>query len=144
MISFSRFCPECKLKVFEAYDLLLDSNENKTNSSKFYDGLKLCANAKHIHIQSDGNFFEQLILHAQFELENHQRERHAKTMEIAQEEIVICIGIYLYERFEKISKIIKSEEQIWKCLFYIIVDCLRLSKILNRSTIEIKSSSFRF
>lgn len=126
-----RFCSECKLKVFEAYDLLLESNNNNTNDksdpSKFYDGLRLCTNAKHIHIQSDENFVGNLMSRAQFELEDHQRERHAKTIETAQEEIVICIGIYLYERFEKISKLIKSEEQIWNFVFYIIVDCLRLN-----------------
>ena len=40
--------------MFEAYDLLLDpNNHDKSETSKYFDGLKLCTNAKHIHIQSD-------------------------------------------------------------------------------------------
>jgi hypothetical protein len=71
-----------------------------------------------------------LISRAEFDLEDSRRERHAKTLDIAQEEILICIGIYLYERLEKISRTIKSEEQTWQLLFYITINCLRLSKMM--------------
>jgi hypothetical protein len=62
-------------------------------------------------------------------MHDSRRERHAKTLDIAQEEILTCIGIYLFERFDKIYRTMRSEEQTWQLLFYISIDCLRLSKI---------------
>jgi hypothetical protein len=53
------------------------------------------------------------------------RERHAKTIEIAQEEVLTCIGIYLYERFHRIYQNMKSEEQTWQLLFYIGIKHLK-------------------
>jgi hypothetical protein len=61
-------------------------------------------------------------------MHDSRRERHAKTLDIAQEEILTCIGIYLFERFDKIYRTMRSEEQTWQLLFYIGIDCLRLSK----------------
>lgn len=127
---YSRFCSECKLKVLEAYDFLLDRKtcDKKGFSSSLYEGLRLCSNDKHIHIQSDREFLTNLISRAESELEDNRRERHAKTLDIAQEEVLTCIAIYLYERFEKIYRIIRSEEQTWQLVFYILIDCLKLSK----------------
>jgi hypothetical protein len=126
-----RFCTECKLKVLEAYDLLLDNHDHRDRKGfcpGLYEGLRSCSNDKHIHIQSDKEFLGNLISRAESEIEDNRRERHAKTLDVAQEEILTCIGIYLYERFEKIYRTIRSEEQTWQLLFYIIVDCLRLSE----------------
>lgn len=94
----------------------------------FHSGLRSCSNDKHIHIQSDKDFIGNLISRAELDIEDSRRERHAKTLDIAQEEILICLGTYLYERLEKIFRMIKSEEQTWQLLFYIIINCLRLSK----------------
>lgn len=69
-----------------------------------------------------------LIARAEPDIYDSRRERHAKTLDIAQEEILTCIGIYLFERFDKIFRAIRSEEQTWQLLFYIAIDCLRLSK----------------
>ena len=91
-------------------------------------GLRPCSNDKHIHIQAEKDLIGSLISRAEFEMEDTRRERHAKTLNIAQEEILTCLGIYLYERFEKIDRTIQSEQQTWQLLFYIIIDCLRLSK----------------
>ncbi len=93
-----------------------------------YSGLRSCSDDKHIHIQADREFIGGLISRAELEIEDSRRERHAKTLDIAQEEILTCIGIYLYERLDKIYRIIKSEEQTWQLVFYIMIDCLRLSK----------------
>jgi hypothetical protein len=133
--------------VLEAYDLLLDNHDHKHRNGKgfcpaLYEGklrnnlslfiliilgLRSCSNDKHIHIQADKEFLGSLISRAELEIEDNRRERHAKTLDIAQEEILTCIGIYLYERFDKIYRTIKSEEQTWQLLFYITIDCLRLS-----------------
>jgi hypothetical protein len=95
-------------------------------------GLRACTNDKHIHIDCNKELISNLISRAELEIHDGRRERHAKTLDIAQEEILTCIGIYLFERFDKIYRTVRSEEQIWQLLFYIGIDCLRLSKILNK------------
>jgi hypothetical protein len=47
-----------------------------------------------------------------------RRERHAKTIDIAQDEVLTCIGIYLFEKFHKVYQLIKQEEQTWQLLLY--------------------------
>lgn len=73
-----------------------------------------------------------LISRAEPEIQGSRRERHAKSLDIAQEEILTCLGIYLFERFDKIYRIMKSEEQAWQYLYYITVDCFRMSKKKER------------
>lgn len=54
-----------------------------------------------------------------------RRERHAKTLDIAQEEVLTCLGSYLYVRFNRLLQKIKLEEQTWQQLSYIGICCLR-------------------
>lgn len=56
-----------------------------------------------------------------------RRERHAKTIDIAQEEVLTCLGIHLYERLHRIWQKLRAEEQTWQMLFYLGVDALRKS-----------------
>ena len=48
-------------------------------------------------------------------------------MEIAQEEILTCLGIHLYERLYKIHQKLKAEEQSLQILLYICIDALKQS-----------------
>ncbi|UJR15999.1 hypothetical protein I4U23_002917 [Adineta vaga] len=127
-----KFCSECKVKVFEAFELLIH-NCSHTNSQRngfcpnLYAGLRSCTNDKHIHIDSNKDLIGSLIARAEPDIDGSQRERHAKTLDVAQEEVLTCIGIYLFERFDKIYHTIRSEEQTWQLLFYITIDCLRLN-----------------
>ncbi|CAF1134183.1 unnamed protein product [Adineta ricciae] len=127
-----KFCMECKLKVLEAYDLLMGDVDYRQKETKgfcpaLYEGLRSCANEKHIHVDPKRDLLSHLISRAESEIYDSLRERHAKTLDIAQEEILTCIGIYLYERFDKIYRALRSEEQTWQLLFYITIDCLRLN-----------------
>lgn len=61
------------------------------------------------------------------ELSSRRRERHAKTIDIAQEEVLTCLGIHLYERLHRIWQKLRAEEQTWQMLFYLGVDALRKS-----------------
>lgn len=56
-----------------------------------------------------------------------RRERHAKTIDIAQEEVLTCLGIHLYERLHKIGQKLRAEEQTWQLLFHTGIDVLRKS-----------------
>ena len=60
-------------------------------------------------------------------MDSRRRERHAKTLDIAQEEVLTCLGIYLYERLYKIWQKLRAEEQTWQMLFYVSVDALKKS-----------------
>lgn len=68
--------------------------------------------------------FVQLIMFFFF---LRRRERHAKTIDIAQEEVLTCLGIHLYERLHRIWQKLRAEEQTWQILFHLGVDALRKS-----------------
>lgn len=119
--------------MLEAYDILMDHPECKHRDRKgfcpaLYEGLRSCPNEKHIHVEAFRDYIGSLIARAEPDIEESRRERHAKTLDVAQEEILTCIGIYLFERFDKLYRTMRSEEQTWQLLFYISIDCLRLSK----------------
>ena len=69
------------------------------------------------------NLTEHLTLWSPF----RRRERHAKTIDIAQEEVLTCLGIHLYERLHRIWQKLRAEEQTWQMLFYLGIDALRKS-----------------
>ena len=62
---------------------------------------------------------------AELNMQGNDREVHAKTPEVAQEEVLTCIGIHLYERFQKIAQAMRHEEQTWQLLYYASVLTLR-------------------
>ncbi|CAF4417087.1 unnamed protein product [Rotaria socialis] len=127
-----KFCAECKLKVLEAYHFLFNSRDNRYRVKKgfspaLYEGLRSCNNDEHIRIQADKDFISNLISRAQSDIQESDRERHAGTLEIAQEEILICIGINLLDKFDTVYRLVRAEEQTWQLLFYITIDYLRLN-----------------
>lgn len=123
-----RFCIECKTKVLHAHGLLIGDDCKKKDKSfcpALYEGVDYCKDAKHVHVKNDREFIAGLIARAEPDLLGSRRERHAKTMDIAQEEVLTCLGSYLYVRFNRLLQKIRLEEQTWKQLFYIAVCCLR-------------------
>ena len=52
-----------------------------------YEGLKSCPKERHIHVVCDTDFIAHLIGRAEPELAGGRRERHARTIDIAQEEV---------------------------------------------------------
>lgn len=52
------------------------------------------------------------------------RERHAKTLEIAQEEVLTCIGMCIYERLRRIYMCLKEEENACQVLAAVAVHAL--------------------
>lgn len=45
-------------------------------------------------------------------------ERHASTIDTAQEEVLKCIGMHITEKFHKIWMTMKTEEFSWYLLYY--------------------------
>ncbi|KAJ8967503.1 hypothetical protein NQ314_002818 [Rhamnusium bicolor] len=110
-----RFCGECRTKVLKAYTLLVEEpepNKEKGYVSSLYSGIKRCLPDKHIHLQTKTDYITKLISRAEPELlgSSSRRERHAKTLEIAQEEVLTCLGICMYERLHRIYMRMREEE----------------------------------
>lgn len=125
-----KFCQECRTKVEKAYNLLM----NETNPTKekgyvtqIYNGIKRCLKDKHIHLPIETDYIEDLIKRAEPEIigsNSRHRERHAKTMEIAQEEVLTCIGMCIYNRLKKIQQCVKEEENACQVLAAVAVHAL--------------------
>ncbi|XP_070572373.1 gametogenetin-binding protein 2-like isoform X2 [Ptychodera flava] len=125
-----RFCSECKSKVMRAYNILIgevDSCQEKNYCPTLYEGLRCCPQERHVHVLCDTDFIAHLISRAEPDLNGGRRERHAKTIDIAQEEVLTCLGIQLYERLYRIWQKLRAEEQTWQMLFYLGVSALRKS-----------------
>ena len=56
-----------------------------------------------------------------------RRERHAKTMEVAQEEVVTCVGICLLERLQRLAQRLREEEQMVNMLQFASLQAMRRS-----------------
>eukprot|EP00794_Sanderia_malayensis_P014367 gene14367-15865_t len=125
-----RFCSECKSKVIKAYNILAGDIEGDTEKgycATLYEGLKSCPKERHIHVLCDTDYIAHLIDRAEPELAGGRRERHARTIEIAQEEVLTCLGIHLWERLHRLWQKLRAEEQTWQMLFYLGVEALRKS-----------------
>ncbi|XP_053310270.1 gametogenetin-binding protein 2 isoform X1 [Spea bombifrons] len=125
-----RFCTDCKNKVLRAYNILigeLDCSKEKGYCAALYEGLRCCPHERHIHVCCETDFIAHLLGRAEPEFAGGRRERHAKTIDIAQEEVLTCLGIHLYERLHRIWQKLRAEEQTWQMLFYLGVDALRKS-----------------
>ncbi|XP_023322686.1 gametogenetin-binding protein 2 [Eurytemora carolleeae] len=80
---------------------------NDDGSVNLFSGISACTKDGHVHVQCDPGFISQLLLLAEPELSGLKQERHAKTIEIAQKEVLICIGITLFNRFHRIQQKLK-------------------------------------
>nr|CAD7194824.1 unnamed protein product [Timema douglasi] len=120
-----RFCGECRTKVLRAYTLLTeeaDPSREKGYVAALYSGIRRCLPEKHLHLQSKTEFISDLITRAEPELIG--RERHAKTMETAQEEVLTCLGLCIYDRLYKIHTRLREEQSICQVLAAVAVETL--------------------
>lgn len=53
-----------------------------------------------------------------------RRERHAKTLESAQEEVLTCLGLCIYERLHRINLRLREEECTCKVLAAVAIEGL--------------------
>lgn len=120
-----RFCAECRTKVLLASSLLTTEPEPTKETgyvAALYSGIKRCIPDRHVHLPTNTDYISTLIGRAQPELMG--RERHAKTLEIAQEEVLTCLGICVAERLHKVHRRLREEETVYKVLAAVAVDAL--------------------
>ncbi|KAE8623560.1 hypothetical protein XENTR_v10005653 [Xenopus tropicalis] len=125
-----RFCADCKNKVHRAFNILtgeLDFSKVKGYCANVYQGLRCCPHEGHIHLCCETDFIAHVLGRAEPEFAGGRRERHAKTIDVAQEEVLTCLGIHLYERLHRIWLKLRAEVQTRQMLFYLGVDALRKS-----------------
>lgn len=121
-----RFCAECRNKVLLASSLLTrepEPTKEKGYVAVLYSGIKRCIADHHVHLPPITEYMTTLLSRAQpWALMG--RERHAKTLEIAQEEVLTCLGICIAERLHRIHRRMKEEETVCKVLAAVAVDAL--------------------
>ncbi|XP_043273261.1 gametogenetin-binding protein 2-like [Venturia canescens] len=120
-----RFCGECRTKVLLASSLLTTEPEpakEKGYVPALYAGIKRCIPERHIHLPTNTDYISAIIERAQPELMG--RERHAKTLEIAQEEVLTCLGICVSERLHRVHRRLREEETVCRVLAAVAVDAL--------------------
>ncbi|CAH2241176.1 jg3242 [Pararge aegeria aegeria] len=122
-----RWRAQSHAQVLRAYQLLVEEKEpqkEKGYVGALYGGIKRCLLDKHLHLQAKTDYIAHLIARAEPELLGNHRERHAKTLEIAQEEVLICLGICIYERLQRISLRLREEEGTCQTLAAVAVEAL--------------------
>ncbi|XP_014615270.1 PREDICTED: gametogenetin-binding protein 2-like [Polistes canadensis] len=120
-----RFCAECRTKVLLASSLLTTEHEHTKETgyvAALYSGIKRCIPDRHVHLPTSTEYISTLIGRAQPELMG--RERHAKTLEIAQEEVLTCLGICVADRLHKVHRRLREEETVYKVLVAVAIDAL--------------------
>jgi len=138
------FCSECTNMVNKAYSFLVEEGQepakaagekspdcastyNSDGTTNLYYGISACTEDLHVHVKCDPNFIAKLFRLAEPELSNLKQERHAKTIEIAQKEVLTCIGLALFKRFQKIEQKLKEAEHTCDLLFLTLLKTLRMS-----------------
>ena len=96
-------------------------------AKSIYNGLTACVSDQHVHVECKEDIVAHLIEMAEPELSGLRQERHAKTIEIAQKEVLTCIGICLYERFQRIQQRLREGQQACDLLFYVALQSLKHS-----------------
>jgi len=138
------FCSECTNMVNRAYTLLVEEGQepalaagektadsdpllNTDGTVNLYSGISACTADLHVHVKCEPGFIGQLFTLAEPELSGLRQERHAKTIEIAQKEVLTCIGLALFERFQRIQQKLKEGELTCDLLFLTVIKTLRRS-----------------
>ena len=98
-----------------------------SDHANLYPGISACPLVKYIYVQSDQAFITDLYNLIEPELVGLTDTRHAKTLELAQKEVLIVIGLTLFERFKKIQQKVDEAEQTYKILNLSLLKALRTS-----------------
>lgn len=104
-----------------------DQQFNEDGTENVFRGISACTKENHIHVKCNTQFIRQLLDLAEFDRDGLLQERHAKTLELAQKEILICISLTLFNRLENIQQKLLEAEQTCNLLFLVCLKALRRS-----------------
>lgn len=118
------------MQIERAYKILTGevSTKEKGYAAQLYAHIRKCVPDEHIHVSTNKiEFLDALIKRAEPEVNGSYsklRERHAKTLEIAQEEVLTCVGMIMYERLRRIYVSLREEERACQVLAAVGVHAL--------------------
>nr|CAB3248940.1 gametogenetin-binding protein 2-like [Phallusia mammillata] len=135
-----RFCCECKSNVMKALNILtheIDGTVEPGYCSAIYEGFQFCSHStlkndnqtaetvKHVHVCCERSFIIHSLTQADAEMGGGDRERHAKTIDIAQEEVCTCLALYLHQRLHRVWHVKLTMEQSWLTLLFLSIEAAR-------------------
>ena len=106
-----RFCEDCQDHLMHAFRLLFyleDYSEFEDFDPEIYDCLTVeqCAatGEKFICVPADLDVLAEMMdrLKNQLDTNNPNEERHARSLDVAQKEMVLCIAMFIYKRIQSI------------------------------------------
>ncbi|RLN97213.1 hypothetical protein BBJ28_00021166, partial [Nothophytophthora sp. Chile5] len=145
-----RFCCRCKEKVLEAYDLLIGSSCSEDDcedcggfdcadkhhehsdygddlhyTSYLFDELAYSRATSQIVVPCNIEFMSQLMSRADQEVVGDWGDRHARTIAEAQDEVLICLGMVIWEKMQSLWTKSRSEKRSEELLVHCAVSTLR-------------------
>lgn len=142
-----RFCCRCKEKVLEAYDLLVGSSCSEDDcedcagfdcadkhsdygddlhyTSYLFDELTYSRATSHIVVPCHLEFMTQLMARADQEIVGDWGDRHARTIAEAQDEVLICLGMVIWDKMQTLWTQSRSEKRSEELLVHFAVSTLR-------------------
>ena len=142
-----KFCSDCTFMVNRAYFFLMSEGELRVKPSYscqrsklmdshagLYSAISACPLVKYVYVQCSRELLTDLYNLIEPELSGLTDTRHAKTMELAQKEVLTVIGLTLFERFRKIQQKLEEAEQNYNLLNLTLLQTLRTSFDLAADT----------
>ncbi|TYZ68735.1 hypothetical protein PybrP1_009319 [[Pythium] brassicae (nom. inval.)] len=145
-----RFCCRCKEKVLEAYDLLIGSSCSEDDcedcagfdcadkhhepsdygdelhyTSYLFDELTYSRTTSHIVVPCHIDFLAQLMARADQEVVGDWGDRHARTIAEAQDEVLICLGMVIWDKLQTLWTQLRTEKRAEELLAHCAVTTLR-------------------
>uniref|UniRef100_M4B8Z8 Gametogenetin-binding protein 2 n=1 Tax=Hyaloperonospora arabidopsidis (strain Emoy2) TaxID=559515 RepID=M4B8Z8_HYAAE len=145
-----RFCCRCKEKVLEAYDLLIGSSCSEDDcedcggfecaekhhehsdygddlhyTSYLFDELAYSRAKNQIIVPCNLDFMSQLMSRADQEVVGDWGDRHARTIAEAQDEVLICLGMMVWDKAQSLWTKSRSEKRAEELLVHCAVTTLR-------------------
>lgn len=147
-----RFCCRCKEKVLEAYDLLLGSSCSEDDcedcgfdcldkhheplsaadygddlqfTSYLFDELAYSRATSQIIVPCNLEFLSQLMTRADQEVVGDWGDRHARTIAEAQDEVLICLGMVIWDKLQALWTKSRAEQRAEELLVHCAVSTLR-------------------
>lgn len=145
-----RFCCRCKEKVLEAFDLLIGSSCSEDDcddcggleclerhhehsdygddlhyTSYMFDELAFSRATNQIIVPCNIDFMSQLMSRADQEVVGDWGDRHARTIAEAQDEVLICLGMVIWDKLHNLWTKSRSEKRSEELLVHCVVSTLR-------------------
>ncbi|CAH0477739.1 unnamed protein product [Peronospora belbahrii] len=145
-----RFCCRCKEKVLEAYDLLIESSCSEDDcedcggfecvekhhehsdygddlhyTSYLFDELAFFRATNQIIVPCNIEFMSQLMSRADQKIVGDWGDRHARTIAEAQDEVLICLGMVIWDKMQSVWTKSRSKKRSEELLVHCAVSTLR-------------------